>query len=398
MRRRRYVERSRSALPTPTSAEVPGQRELLAVREIVHAFLHADRPEEAFQFALDRVGPVVGAAFASVYLLDGASELMRLVAAHNWPDRLKPWLADVRVRVGFGPSGEAASERRVIEVPDVFADPDLEDWQDVARELGFGALVALPLQSEGSATGAVTFYFRNWADFTGERRGLLRLVADLIAAAAEKARLIDRVRRAETAATEALAELDLQYMTVAASRKAGREFVESAAAALGPLLEELRDAHPAAGEARRAFDDLVLLSGIAEGMIAASPTSFDPRAPMREAMRMAVPPDPRVHPVLEEPIHDFPLLHSDFEKLTLALARLLSRALASATDAEVRATVFAAPGRVMYRVPGREGDDLAWRVAAAVIGLLGGTLETELMDGSAMVVVALPVAHTGRTD
>ena len=91
----------------------------------MHAFLHADRPEDAFQFALDRVGPVVGASFASVYLVDGASELMRLIAAHNWPEQHRPWLAEVRVRVGFGPSGEAASERRVIEVPDVFADPDL---------------------------------------------------------------------------------------------------------------------------------------------------------------------------------------------------------------------------------------------------------------------------------
>jgi len=51
-------------------------RELMAVREIAHAFLHADRPEEVFQFALDRVSPLVGATFASIYLVDGASELI----------------------------------------------------------------------------------------------------------------------------------------------------------------------------------------------------------------------------------------------------------------------------------------------------------------------------------
>jgi len=55
------------------------------VREIVHAFLRADRPDDVFQFALDRVSPVIGASLASVYLVDGASELMRLVAAHNCP-------------------------------------------------------------------------------------------------------------------------------------------------------------------------------------------------------------------------------------------------------------------------------------------------------------------------
>src|SRR5919107_458852 len=85
-------------------------RELVAVREIAHAFLTADRPEDVFRFALERVTPLVGASFASVYLVDGASELMRLAAAHNWPERHRPWLGEMRVRLGFGPSGEAASE------------------------------------------------------------------------------------------------------------------------------------------------------------------------------------------------------------------------------------------------------------------------------------------------
>ena len=98
-----------------------GLRELIAIREIVHAFLTADRPEEVFQFALDRVSPLVGANFACVYLIDGASELMRLAAVHNWPEQFAPFLGEMRVRLGFGPSGEAAAERRVIEVPDVTA-------------------------------------------------------------------------------------------------------------------------------------------------------------------------------------------------------------------------------------------------------------------------------------
>ena len=110
-----------------------GLRELIAIREIVHAFLTADRPEEVFQFALDRVSPLVGASFACVYLVDGASELMRLAAVHNWPERFAPFLGEMRVRLGFGPSGEAASERRVIEVPDVHADPSLEDWAEAEK-------------------------------------------------------------------------------------------------------------------------------------------------------------------------------------------------------------------------------------------------------------------------
>ena len=74
--------------PAPPQTDI-ALSELMAVREIVHAFLTADQPEEVFQFALDRVSPLVGATFASVYLVDGASELMRLGAAFNWPERYR---------------------------------------------------------------------------------------------------------------------------------------------------------------------------------------------------------------------------------------------------------------------------------------------------------------------
>ena len=146
-------------LRTPPNATDVGVRELMAVREIVHAFLTADRPDDVYQFALDRVAPLVGATFACVYLIDDGSDLMRLAAVHNWPEKYAAFLGHMRVRLGFGPSGEAASERRTIEVLDVFGDPSLEDWQEVATELGFRSFVALPLQAGQATLGTVTFYF-----------------------------------------------------------------------------------------------------------------------------------------------------------------------------------------------------------------------------------------------
>src|SRR5438046_8038442 len=162
--------------PPPESTD-SGVRELIAVREIVHAFLSADRPEDVFQFALDRVSPLVGATFACVYLVEGASELMKLGAVHNWPDQYTPFLGQMRVRLGFGPSGEAASERRAIEVPDLFADPSLEDWQEVAHELGFRSFVALPLQTGQTVLGTVTFYFADPGGVTTATRNPMRTAA-----------------------------------------------------------------------------------------------------------------------------------------------------------------------------------------------------------------------------
>ncbi len=62
----------RAPYSAPESASIPSDasvRELVAIREIVHAFLTADRPEDVFQFALERVSPLVGAAFASIYTI-----------------------------------------------------------------------------------------------------------------------------------------------------------------------------------------------------------------------------------------------------------------------------------------------------------------------------------------
>ena len=394
--RRRYVTRAPAA---PVGVDVPGQREMLAVGEIVHAFLHADRPEEAFQFALDRVGPVVGASLASVYVIDGASELMRLAAAHNWPEHLRPWLAEVRVRLGFGPSGEAASERRVIEVPDVFADPDLEDWQDVARELGFRALVALPLQSGNATLGAVTFYFHTWDDFTVERRGLLRLVADVMSAAEERSRLLDRARRAESAAVEALTELDRQYIAVADARRAGRDFISTAAEALRPMMGGVA-AHTAESiVASQLIDDLALIAEIEAGTVVPKIERFDPRDPLRRAMTAVAPQDGSVHLIAEEPTHALPPVWGDGGKVGVAVARLLARAAREAVTGEVRASVAVVADRVEYRLPGTGGNDVAWRMASAVASLLGASLTTDTIVGAATVIFSLPLGKPeGRPD
>lgn len=193
--------------PAPESAD-PGYRELLVVREIVHAFLVADRSDDVFQIALDHVSALVGASFACVYVIEDGSELMRLAAAYNWPERYAPFLHEVRVRVGFGPSGEAASERRAIEVPDVFADPSLEDWQEVAGELGFRSLVALPLQHGATVLGAVTFYYAAPSAISTETRGLLRMVADQMATTAAKARVVTELRRENEVLRARVAELE----------------------------------------------------------------------------------------------------------------------------------------------------------------------------------------------
>ncbi len=370
MPRRRYVTRTPFA---PTVAEPAAQRELVAVREIVHAFLRADRPEDVFQFALDRVSPVVGASFASVYLVDGASELMRLVAAHNWPERYRPWLRSIRVHVGSGPSGEAASERRAIEVRDVFSYPDLDDWHAVARELGFRAIVALPLQTASRVLGTVTFYFGDPGGFTAEKRGLLRIVADQMAATAEKAELIDELRRANAALVEANAELERQYVAVVEARRAKDEFLANVSYELrtpltavmgylsilreqisGPLTAdqsgELDQARSASERLLEVIDGLLEFTALRRGTLEVTVEEFDPVAPLREAIRLAKGLPDGVQLVAEEPVLALQPARSDRRKITRILVSLLSNAFKFTASGEVRASVRAANGRVVYSV------------------------------------------------
>src|SRR5205823_919928 len=65
------MERPERAKSSALDTADVGLRELLVVREIIQAFLTATRPGDVYQFALDRVSPLVGATFACVYLVDG---------------------------------------------------------------------------------------------------------------------------------------------------------------------------------------------------------------------------------------------------------------------------------------------------------------------------------------
>ena len=419
-------------------------RELMAVREVIHAFLTADRPEEVYQFALDRVSPLVGATFASVYLVDGASELMRLGAAYNWPQRFRPWLGEVRVRLGFGPSGEAASERRTIEVPDVFADDDLEDWQEVAAELGFRALIALPLQTGSKVLGAVCFYFADAESFSSEKRGLLRIVADQMAATAEKALLIDQLRRSNGALVEANAELERQYSAVLHARRLKDEFLANVSHELrtpltavlgyisilqegisGPLTEgQVHDLSHVKRASERLLDlieSLIELTTLKRGELDVYVEEIDPRAPLREAVASVAAPAAGVEIRLEEPTTIIPKILTDRKKLFRILISLLGNAVKFTERGEIVASVAFANDRIVYRVqdsgigiatdaqqyvfdefrqvdgsPTRRygGSGLGLALAQRLAHLLGGSIEMRSMLGEGSTfTVALPLEY-----
>ena len=343
----------------------------MAVREIVQAFLNARRPAELYQFALDRVSPLVGASFACVYVVEEGSELMRLEAVHNWPQRYATFLKDLRVRLGAGPSGEAASERRVVEVPDVYADPSLEDWQDVARELGFRSLVALPLQTAKGVTGAVTFYFAAAGGISSDARGLLRVVADQMAASAEKAGLIEDLSRANEALQATNAELERQYVAVLEARRLQDEFLGNVSHELrtpltavmgylalmeeglaGPVTDEqlhtLAQVKGASEQLLGLIGDLLELTSLKRGELAVNVTEFDVAEVLKAAREQCPARREGVSLVVEPPLAI--RMSSDRRKVTRIVAALLGNAFKFTEMGEVRMSAVAVGDRVAFQV------------------------------------------------
>jgi signal transduction histidine kinase len=416
----------------------------MAVREIAHAFLTADRPEEVYQFALERVSPLAEATFASIYVVDGASELMHLAAAYNWPERYREWLGDMRVRVGWGPSGEAASERRVIEVPDVFADPSLEDWQEIATELGFRSLVALPLQSGSRVLGTAAFYFSTPGPRSRETRSLLRIVADQLAAAAEKAALIEELRRTNAALVDANEEQERQYLAILEARRLKDEFLSNISHELrtpltsvlgyiaimqeemsGPLTDkqrgELAQAKRSGERLLELIEDLLELTSLRHGAAELVVESFDPRDALRVALETVGTAPSGVELRVKAPASPVPVMRSDRRKITKILVSLLGNAFKFTQAGSVTASVQIENGRVLYRVqdtgigipPGARqavfdefrqldgtatrrysGSGLGLTLARKLAQVLGGDIVLESVEGSGSIFsVELPLEY-----
>ena len=399
-----------SSIPADTAAAAGAPRELLAVREIAAALLRADRPADVYQFALDRVTPILGAAFSVVMQLSDDGTLLRPVAQHDWPAKHRSWIGALRVRVGDGPSGLAVAERRLVDVPDLFADPSLSGWYDVANELGFRSILAAPLVGAQRVLGAIVFYFADATTGSPDAQALVRLVADQLAATAEKASSMDALRRANGALAEANAELESLAAEAQRSRDMQMAFIDSlteglanglsAAIVVGGNPEEALAAASATACAAR---ELVQCERGTIGMIEAE---TDPRVPLQDAVgtwRSRV----RTLPFsLGEPTMQLPVMRVDARWLQRLLELLIGHAASECSDrgGVVRADVELGRGFVAHRISWHAAGEAARRhpmitafdlpLASAITARLGGELRFDDgsgEDGERSVTAVFPV-------
>jgi signal transduction histidine kinase len=365
-------------------------RELAAAGEIAQAFLTAERPDDVYRLALERVAPLVGASFGCVFLREDGTDLLRVVSAVNWPERYAEYLDSMRVRLGNGPTGRAVLDGATIEVADVFADPELEDWWDSARELGFASSISLPLAAGSEPIGAATFYFREPESFREADRHLLRLVADQLAATAEKAHLIENLQRVNDRLREQNEDLEVRYREAAEAKKLKNEFLANISHELrtpltailgyafllkeevaGKLEEEQATAvnkiEDAGGRLLGMIDTLLDLTNLRLGSIVSQPELCDAVALARSVVQTAGAPKPQLELMLDAPDERVPI-HTDPLLVRRILQSLVSNALK-----------FTAEGRVTVRVGAvdpapaaqsrQRGPDVQWEVHDTGIGI-----------------------------
>lgn len=318
-------------------------RELQAIREVAHAFLLAEHPGDVQQFALDRVTPLLGATFSLVMQLSPDGELLRPVAQHEWPAPYRQWIGALRVRVGDGPSGMAVAERRLVEIEDLFDDPSLDLWHEVARELGFRSILAAPLETADGPIGAVAFYFADATRVSDEQRALVRLVADQLAAATDKSRRADALRRANAALAEANAELEAQasqWQAAQRARDASETLVVDALMGLtapddrrdpGARLEAV---HALAVAAREYVE-------ATQPSFALTPCDVEPRDALQQAVATWRGRAPMVPVMVDEPTVILPTMRTDAARLRRTLELVLGLAVAGAAgeSGQVRAGI-----------------------------------------------------------
>ena len=385
-----------------------GRRELEAAHEIARAFLATTQPIEVYRLALSRLAPMVRADFAAVFLRDETEpEKLRPVCVYGWPQSSAKYLGQLRIRVGRGPTGRAVAENTPVEITDVFADPLLTDWRDVARELGFASLITIPLATAKGVSGAASFYFREPRVFLDEERRLLGLISEQLAATTLRARLVEELRSdnerlrgqvesllvATHAATERSRGQDQLIESVMEdlratlemvnrinrqeSAKNGREtgaslLTESALRTIG-VVSELLEVRLGRARLTGAPEDAVRLARLAMEAAGAAPAGPE---------------------FVFEPVESILPMTTDGRRAVRALTTLLSHAYSRTTRGQIRLTVA--------QVERNDGIVVEWTVNTRGIGVESGgahdsaaTLEMTL---AAELAGALGGSITGWTD
>ena len=197
----RHLNRTLRALSNSSHAMVRATGEAAFLEEVCrivvedcgHAMVWIGFAEDD---AEKSIRPVAHAGFEKGYL-----ETLRL----TWSDTER----------GRGPTGRAIRTGKPCVCTNMRTDPRFAPWRAEAIKRGYASSIALPLDIEGRALGALTIYSREPDPFSGDEQRLLAELADDLAYGIATLRL----REARIRAEEALRDSEHRYRVLAEALK-----------------------------------------------------------------------------------------------------------------------------------------------------------------------------------
>jgi signal transduction histidine kinase len=174
------------------------ERQARAMAEVAHALNASPDLDAVLHTAVTAVCSLVGADSARISLVDGDRLVLRY--ATDVSSVMSPGFATER---GYGIGGLAWTTGRPVRTDDVADDARFADRLPFARADGIVSCMAVPVSSGGTVVGVIYANHGTRHPFTAADETLVVTLADYVAVALEKARLLDAEHAARAAAEAA---------------------------------------------------------------------------------------------------------------------------------------------------------------------------------------------------
>jgi signal transduction histidine kinase len=169
--------------------------EMKALSEVGQAVSSTLDLETVLETIVSRAVDLSGTDCGVIYEFDDAAQEFNLRASHRMEAEAVEGLKAARIRMGEGATGQAASTRAPVQIPDTFTQPEraVSRVRPLLNRLGYRSLLTVPILREQQIMGALSVWRRQVGEFEPEVVNLLQTFATQSALAIQNARLFREI-------------------------------------------------------------------------------------------------------------------------------------------------------------------------------------------------------------
>jgi GAF domain-containing protein/anti-sigma regulatory factor (Ser/Thr protein kinase) len=175
---------------------VESVEEMKALSEVGQAVSSSLDLETVLETIVARAVELTGTDCGVIYEYDDTLQEFNLRASNQMEAEAVDVLKTARIRLGEGATGQAASTRTPVQIPDTFEEREgaISRVRPVLNRLGYRSLVTVPILREQQIMGGLTVWRRKVGEFEPEVVKLLQTFATQSALAIHNARLFREIQ------------------------------------------------------------------------------------------------------------------------------------------------------------------------------------------------------------